>query len=70
MGAPAGTGGDGVKQGEEVALAFFWEGEDLFDGVNLPAKDDLLRAPGGVAFAEIFEGYWLLLCSVVLSICP
>ena len=52
-GASAGAGGDGVNQGGEVALALFWEGEDLFDGVNRLAEDNLLRDPGGVAFAEI-----------------
>ena len=34
--------------------------------VNRPAKDDLLCAPGGVAFAELLEENWFLLCSVVL----
>ena len=67
-GASAGAWGDGVKQGKEVPLTFFWEGEDLFDGANRPDEDDLLRAPDGVAFAELLEVDWLLPCSVFLSI--
>ena len=67
-GALDGAGGDGVDQGEEVALAIIWEGEDFLDGVNRRAKDDLLHAPGGVAFGELLEGYWFLPCSVVLVI--
>ena len=27
-------GGDGVDQGEKIALAIIWENEDLLDGVN------------------------------------
>ena len=42
----------------------------MFDGVNSPAEDDLLHAPGSVAFANIFEEDWLLLCSVLLNIWP
>ena len=48
----------------------FWEGEDLFDGVNRPAEDDLLRVSGSIAFAELLEGDWFLPCSVVLGIRP
>ena len=66
----AGAGGGGVNQGKEVALEFFWEGEDLFDGVDRPAEDDLLRAPGGVAFAGLLERDWPLPYSVVLSVWP
>ena len=65
--ASAGVGGGGVEQDKKVALVVFWEGDDLFDSVNRPAEDDLLRTPGGVAFAELFEQDWLLSCSVVLS---
>ena len=41
---------------------------DLLDGVNRPCEDDLLCAPGGVAFAELLEGDWFFPCSVVLSV--
>ena len=68
--ALSGAGGGGVDQGEEVALALFCNFEGLFGGVNCPAKDDLMRAPGGVTFADIFEGDWLLPCIVVLSVQP
>ena len=67
-GALSGPGEDGFEQGEEVTLAIFWEGEDLLDGFNRPDKNNLLRAPGGVTFAELLDGYWFLLCSVVLVI--
>ena len=50
-GSPPGAGGDGVDQGKEVSLAIFWEGEDLFDSVNCPSKDDLMRATGDISFA-------------------
>ena len=30
--------------------------------------DDFLRAPGGVAFVELLEGYWFFPCSFVLVI--
>ena len=69
-GASDGAGRDGGKQGKEVALAIFWEGEDLFDGVNFAAKDNLLHTPGGVAFAELLDGDYFFLCSVVLGISP
>ena len=49
-------------------LAIIWEGEDLLDGVNRPSEDNFLRAPGGVAFAELLEGYWFFPCSFVLVI--
>ena len=45
-----------------------WEGEDFLDGVICPSEDDFLRATGGVAFAELLEGYWFFPCSVVLVI--
>ena len=67
-GTSVGAGGDGVDQGEDVALAIFWESEDFLDSVNLPANDDLLLAPGGVAFAELLEGYLFLPCSVVFVV--
>ena len=69
-GALAGAGGYGVDKGEDVALAIFWEVDDLFYGVNCPAKDNLMRAPGGVAFVDLLEGYWFLPYSVVLVIRP
>ena len=49
-------------------LAIIWDGEDLIDGVNRPSKDNFLRAPGGVAFAELLEGDWLFPCSVVFVV--
>ena len=55
LGASADARRDGVKQGEEISFAIFQEGEDLLDGVNRPSEDNFLRAPGGVAFAEILE---------------
>ena len=61
-------GGGGVDQGEEIVLAIIWEGEDLLDGVNRPSEENFLRAPGGVAFAELLEGYWFFPCSVFLVI--
>ena len=67
-GASSGAGGDGFEQGLEVPIVLFWEGEDLIDGVNRPSKDKLLHAPGRVGFADIFEGDWILLCSVILSV--
>ena len=39
---------------KEVGLAVGREGEDLLHGVDHPAYDDLLCAPGGVKVAEIF----------------
>ena len=36
--------------------------------VYCPSEDDFLRAPGGVAFAELLDGDWFLLCSVVLVV--
>ena len=69
-GASAGAGGGGVEQGKEVSLAVFWEGYDLFDGVNRPAEDNIMCAPGGVTFAELLEGDWFLPCSVSLGISP
>ena len=68
LGASAGTGGGGFEQGKEVGLAIVWEGEDLLHCVDCPAKDDLLRAPGGVAFTELLKGDWLLPCNVVLVV--
>ena len=41
------------------------EGEDLLDGVYHPSKDEFLRAPVGVAFAELLEGDCFFPCSVV-----
>ena len=49
-------------------LAIIWDGEDLIDGVNRPSKENFLRAPGGVAFAELLEGDWFFPCSVVLAV--
>ena len=34
--------------------------------INRPAEDDLLRATGGVAFAELLKVDWFLPCNVVL----
>ena len=68
--ASAGVGGGGVEQDKKVALVVFWEGDDLFDSVNRPAKDNLLCTPGNVAFADILEANWFLTCSVVLGIRP
>ena len=45
-----------------------WEGEDLLHCVDRPAEDDLLCEPGGVTFAELLEGYWLLPCNVLLVV--
>ena len=45
-----------------------WEGEDFFGGVNGPAEDNLLRAPGGVDFLELVEGDWFLVCTVILVV--
>ena len=64
----AGTGGGVFEQGKEVGLAIVWEGEDLLHYVDRPAEDDLLHAPGGVAFAELLKGYWFLPCNVVLVV--
>ena len=49
-------------------LAIIWDGEDLIDGVNRPSKENFLRAPGGVAFAELLEGDLFLPCSVVFVV--
>ena len=68
LGASDGAMRDGVNQGEGILLAILWEGEDLLDGVYRPSQDNFLRAPGGVAFAELLEGYWFLPCSVVLVV--
>ena len=35
-GASDDAGGDGVDQGDDIALAIIWEGEDLLHGVNRP----------------------------------
>ena len=59
-GASAGAGRDGVEQVKEIALAILREDEDLLYGVYCPSKDNFLRAPGGIAFAEILEGDWFL----------
>ena len=67
-GALAGAGKDGVEQGEETALTILREGEDLLDVVYRPSKNDFLRAPGGVVFAELLEGDWFLPRSVVLVV--
>ena len=40
----------------------------MFDRVNFPAKDEFLRAPGGVAFVELLEGDWFLPCSFGIGI--
>ena len=40
----------------------------MIDGANCPYKDDFLRSPGGVAFAEVLEGNWFFPCSVVLVV--
>ena len=53
--ALAGTGRDGVYRGKEVGHAVGREGEDLLHGVNRPAQDELLCAPGGIASAELFQ---------------
>ena len=66
--ASAGAGRDGVKQGEEIALAIIREGEDLLDSVYHPSEDNFLHDPGGVAFAELLEGDWLFPCRVVLVV--
>ena len=58
--ALAGANRGGVDQGEDIFLAIIREGEDFHDGVNCPSEDDFLRAPGGVAFAEVLEGDWFL----------
>ena len=68
LGALAGTGGGGFEQGKEVGLAIVLEGEDLLHCADRPAKDDLLCAPGGVAFVELLEGDWFLPCNVVLVV--
>ena len=68
LGTSAGTGGDGFEQGKEVCLAVVWEGYNLLHCVDRPAKDDLLRAPGGVTFAELLKGDCLLPCNVVLVV--
>ena len=44
------------------------EGEDLLDSVNRPSKEEFLRDPGGVAFAELLEGDWFFPFSVVLVV--
>ena len=44
------------------------EGDDLLDGVYCPSEDYFLRAPGGVAFAELLEGDWFFPCNVVLVV--
>ena len=68
LGASSDTGGSGFEQVKEVGLAIVWEGEDLLHCVDCPAKDDLLCAPGGVAFAELLEEDWFLPCNVVLIV--
>ena len=40
----------------------------MLDGVNRPLEDDFLRAPGGVAFADLLEGDWFFPCSVILVV--
>ena len=67
-GSSAGAGGDDVEQGEKIALAIIWEGEDFLDSANQPFEYDFLRAPGGVAFVELLEGDWFFPCSVVLVV--
>ena len=49
-------------------LVIIREGDDLLDGVYCPSEDYFLRAPGGVAFAELLEGDWFFPCSVVLVV--
>ena len=55
LGASAVTGRGGFEQGKEVGLAIVWESEDLLHGVNRPAEDDLLCAPGRVAFQSFLR---------------
>ena len=45
-----------------------WEGEYLLHCVNCLSEDNLLCASGGVAFAELLEGDWFLLCNVFLVV--
>ena len=66
LGASAGTGGGVFEKGKEVGLAIVWEGEDLLHCVDLPAKDNLLCAPGGVDFEELLEVDFFLPCNVSL----
>ena len=66
--ASDGTRGDGFEQGKEVGLAIVWESDDFLLCVDLPSKDEFLCAPGRVAFAELLEGYWFLLCNIVLVV--
>ena len=68
LGASAGTGGGFFEQGKEVGLAIVWEGEDLLHCVDCLSKDDLLCAPGGVAFEELLEVDFFLPCNVVLVV--
>ena len=68
LGASDGTVGDGLEQGKEVCLAIAWEGEDLLHCVDHLDKDDLLRDPGGVTFAELLKGDWSLPYNVVLVV--
>ena len=58
-------GGIGFVEGKEVGLVIVWEGEDLLHCFGRPAEDDLLRAPGGVTFAGLLKGDWLLPCNAV-----
>ena len=67
-GASAGAGRDGVEQGEEIALEIIQEGDDLLDCVYRPLEEDFMRAPGGVAFAQLLEGDWFFPCSIVLAV--
>ena len=61
-------GGGGFEQGKEVGLVIVWEGEYLLHCVNCLSEDNLLCASGGVAFAELLEGDWFLLCNVFLVV--
>ena len=67
-GTSAGARRDRVEQGEDIALAILREGAELLGDVYRPSKDDFLHAPGGVAFAELFEEDWFLPRSVVLVV--
>ena len=68
LGALSGTGGGGFEQGNEVGLSIVCEDEELLHCVNRPAKNDLLFAPGDVAFADLIEGDWFLPLNVVLAV--
>ena len=67
-GVSAGAGSYCVKWGEEIALTIIREGKDLLDSFYRPSEDNFLRAPFGVAFVELLEGYWFFPFHVVLFV--